>query len=252
MALAQQNTGQVEKKSPFTVSLQTDLHWETLTTREKPSKESLLNCSEAIESFCHDLAVVGLIGSVQARRIYLNNNKNRLNKAVDLKYLKKHEITRGNNKIPVYTLGAVGMFIVDGNMDKANEWKTYSKYDVLRKLVFFQLYGSLKQEDDKIHLIHAEKPFEAAIHINGRDFHVLVVRGNENEINHFFRYESEKIPKRILLVVEDLNQLMPVQNILKPYFNRMRLTTDHDLNESFSQMFYQFKENKWQKENVGS
>lgn len=242
----------IKKKSPFTVSLQTELHWETMTTREQPSKESLLNYSEDIETLCCDLAVVGLIGSVQVRRIYFSNNKNRLNKAVDLKYLKKHEMTRGNNKIPVFTLGAVGMCIANGNMDIANVWKTYNKYDVLRKLVFFQLYGSMKQEDNKITMVNAEKPFEAVINRNGKDFHVLVVRGNENEINQFFRYEADKIPKRILIVVEDLNQLMPLQNILKPFFYRIRVTTDHDLNEAFSQMFYQFKDNQWQKENIHS
>lgn len=239
-----------ERTSPFSVSIPTELRWETMTTREQPSKNSLLDYSEATEELCKDLSVIGVIGGLQAQRIYLNNNKKRLKKATDLKILKRHEIIRGKNSIPIYTLGATGMMLSNGDLKDANKWKTYNAQEVLKRLVFFQLYGSLKAEDNKVSLMTSPSPFMAAINRNGKEFHILIVRGNENAINHFFRYEKEKVPKRMLIVVEELSHLMPIETMIRPYADRIRVTTDLDLSQSFKHMFYHFHDNQWEKENV--
>jgi hypothetical protein len=240
-----------KKVSPFSVTTATEMKWETMTSREQPSKEALLNCSDNMANFCKDLAVVGMIGSIQALRIYFQMNKTKLNRAVDQNILKKHLIIRGNNPVPVYTLGPAGMFLATNDLLLANEWKTYDKYEVLRKLVFFQLYGNLKGLNEDVKILPSEKPFTAAINRNGKEFHILTVRGNENEINQFFKHEQQKIPQRILVVVEEFNHLKPVQAILKPFSDRIRLTTDLDLNEPFERMFYHFKDNVWVKEYLG-
>lgn len=237
------------RTSPFTVSLPTKLQWETMTSREQPVKNSLLNYPESLEDLCNDLGIVGVIGGVQAQRIYLNNDKKKLKKATELKFLIKHEIIRGKNNIPIYTLGATGMVMSHGDLSEANTWKTLDSKEVLKGLVFFQLYGSLKKEDDKVRVGIAPDPFIASINRNGKEFHVLVVRGNENKINLFFKYETDHIPKRMLIVVEELSHLMPIQNTLKPYANRIRVTTDLDLSLPFAEMFYAFEDNSWIREN---
>lgn len=221
-----------------------------MTTREKPIDSAVLNCSEQMLTLCDDLATIGVIGSKQALQMYFRNDKRRLNKAVDYKFLKKHEIIRGNNIIPVYTLGATGLFMTFGNdYEKyANYWKKFDKNEVLRRLVFNQLLNSMRKENNKIDILNSESPFIGSISRNEKEFHVLVVRGNENEINQFFRYEQDKIPKRMLIIVEEMNHLNPIKATIKPFHGAIRLTTDLDLSEPIERMFYQFKDNDWQKE----
>lgn len=238
------------RKSPFTVSISTELKWETMTTREKPIDNAVLTCSDQMMSMCDDLATVGILGSVQALQLYFKNDKRRLNKAVDYKFLKKHTITRGNNAIPLYSLGATGLFIVFGPEYEsyANYWKKFDKNDVLRRLVFNQLLSSMRKENNKIEVLNSEKPFTGAIDRNGKQYHILVVRGNENEINQFFRYEQDKIPNRMLIIVEEMNHLTPIKETIKPFHEAIRITTDLDFTEPVERMFYQFIDNDWQKE----
>ncbi|MFS0783491.1 hypothetical protein [Bacillus sp. 1P06AnD] len=243
-------TGMQDKKlSPFTMSLKTELKWQTLTTREQPIQSALLNCSPRLEDFCLDLSAVGVIGSVQALKLYFNNDKSKLKKAHELKFIKRHEILRGNKLIPLYTLGATGLFLV-GNPLEANYWKEYNAQEVLRCLVFFQFLSHMRQGNNKIDVLPSKQPFTAAIRMNEKLFDILIVRGNENQINQLFRYESEKLPKRMLVIVEEISHLMPVQEQMKPFLNRIRLTTDLELALPLNQMFYKFHENAWIKEYI--
>lgn len=243
-----QTANGAKKISPFSVSIPTELNWNTMTSREEPNRNGVISSSEETHILCEDLSKVGVIGSIQLKRMYLNNNKKKLNKFCDLNILKKHEILRGKNVIPLYTLGATGMFIAAGDLEQANEWRTYDKYAVLRKLVFFQLYEVFKKQDEKVTVEKSIGPFTAAINRGGKLFHVLVVRGNENEIANFLRYESEMMPKRVLLVIEDLGHIKQLEVHLKPYSKSLRLTTDLDITGPFESMFYAYKDNDWIRE----
>lgn len=240
------------KPSPFSISLDAKLNWETMTTKETMIRNAVISCSEDTQALIRDLAIIGVIGSVQTARIYWNMDKEKrqAKKSVELRYLKKHQLIREKTSIPIYTLGATGFFIAGLDPEsEANQWKKLKKNDVLERLVFFQLYAQLKEQDKKIFVEAADGPFVGSINRNGKTFSILVVRGNENNINSYFRHESEKLPERILIVAEELSHISPINDAIKPFLNRIRLTTDRDLKEPFEKMFYQYRDNTWQKEN---
>lgn len=238
--------------SPFSISLDAELQWDTLTYRESPVKQAFLMDSEANDRLLNDLSIIGIIGSAQCSRVYYNMDKKKVKKAIELRLIKKHNLVRNKQIIPIYTLGSTGMAMLKLSIDEeANKWKLYKKHDVLQRLAFYQLYGKLKEEDPDISLSPMENdlaPFLANIERNGKSFAVCVVRGNENEIKNFFRFESDKLPDRILFLVEYISHLKPINDALKPFLNRIRVTTDFDLKEPFEKMFFAYHEHEWQKE----
>jgi hypothetical protein len=237
--------------SPFSVSLETELKWETMSSKETMIRNGVITCSEENKALINDLAIIGVIGSVQCSRIYwkMDKDKKQAKKSVELRYLKKHQLIRGKTTIPIYTLGATGFFIAELDPEnEANKWKQLKKHEVLQRLAFFQLYAQLRAQDPTIFVEPAELPFVCNINRRGKPFSVLVVRGNENTINNFFKYESDKLPDRMIIIAESLNHLNPIQNAIKPFLNRIRVTTDHDLKESFEKMFYLYSDNNWLKE----
>lgn len=225
------------------------LKWTNMTSKEIPMKNGMLNVPDGIIDLVEDLAVVGVIGSVQCKRLYLRSNPaKKISKALELGILKKHEMLRNNQIIPLYTLGATGMRLAGLDYEEEfNYWKKYSNEDVLKRLVFFQLYGQMK-DIDKMRVLPSENPFLANIEIQGNDFSILILRGNESVVQNFFRYE-ETIPERIVIVTEGLNHIAPIQDVLKPYADRIRLTTDERLKMPFEDMFYLYQDNKWIIEN---
>lgn len=245
------NQQEILKPSPFSLSIETEVLWETMTSKEVPIKNGLLHYSAEHQDFLKDLANVGLIGSVQFGTIYASKNtfKKRLQKAVELNLLKKHLLIRNKSSIPIYTLGATGMMLADLDYkNEANRWKELKNNDVLQRLVFYQLYGQIKSFDSKAIITKAEAPFIAAINRNDKSFSVLVVRGNDQQIKDFIRYEADKMPKRILMIVECINHIQPLMEYLRPHTDVIRVTTDHDLKTPFEKMFYQYHNQEWIKE----
>lgn len=251
MTTIKQLEGNLQKPSPFSISKETKMKWTTMTTREKPNINAMIDVSEQQQELCDALAVVGVIGSSQCKNLYMRSNtQQRRAKALDLGILKQHELIRDNKVIPVYTLGATGMALAGLDTDEeANKWKTYDKSMVLQRLVFFQLYMKFKSMNEKFIVKKSHSPFVAAISIDENEFHVLVVRGNESIIQNYFKYETE-IPSKILVVVESITHLQPLQNTFKPFTDKLRVTTDDRLKSSFSEMFYHFKNNEWVLEKV--
>lgn len=240
--------------SPFALSVDTEIFWETMTSRETYSSNVVLSASSSnvLTELCHDLSIVGLIGSLQIQRIYFKNDKRKMHVALERGILKRHEIARNKVLIPVISLGPNGLKIAEGELSRANYWKEYKKADVLKCLAFFQFYSSMKSHDKEISLMKADvdSPFLAVMSIRGKEFHVLVVKGNESVINHFFQNRQELIPSRILIVVEELSHVKPIEKYMKALNDRVRLTTEHDLKNKFEEMFYCLHENAWQKEHI--
>lgn len=253
------STGLKEKQkkptfSPFALSIDTEIFWETMTSREHFSSNVVINASSSnvLSELCHDLAIVGLIGSKQIQRTYFKNDKRKLNVALEKGILKRHEIARDKGLIPVISLGPNGLMIAEGELSRANYWKEYKKADVLKRLAFYQFYSSMKSHHEEISMMKADSasPFMAVLNIKDKEFHVLVVKGNESVINHFFQNRQDLLPQRILIVVEELSHLKPIEKYLKALNDRVRLITEHDLKNKFEEMFYCLHENEWQKEHL--
>jgi hypothetical protein len=235
--------------SPFSMQHENILNWNFTSSKEIPLKNGLLNVPPSIVSLVKDLAVIGVIGSSQCKRLYVRSNSAaRISKALDLGLLKKHELIRGKQIIPLYTLGPTGMYLAGMDYEQnANYWKLFSIQDVLQRLVFFQMYGQMKDLSEMV-VSEAEDPFISGLKINDNSFHILVLRGNESIVENYFKYETE-IPDRIILIAEGINHILPVQSILTPFADRIRLTTDDRLKMPFEDMFYYFNHNAWVLEN---
>ena len=250
-------TGAIKEKkpyiSPFSMQHENVLKWTNMTSKEIPLKNGLLNVPSSVAALVHDLAIVGVIGSSQCKRLYVRSNSaEKISKALDLGLLKKHELVRGNQIIPLYTLGATGMCLAGLDYkDYANYWKKYTIQDVLQRLVFFQTYGQMKDVTD-MEILESETPFVASLKINERLFNILVLRGNESIVANYFRYETD-IPSQIIIITEGINHITPIQNVLSPFTDRIRLTTDERLKMPFEDMFYYFNENnEWILENTSN
>lgn len=245
---------QVQKTvSPFSISLDAEVEWQTMSSKEVPVKNGLLLNSPKQDEVLRDLSIIGLIGSAQYGKLYFNINtyKKKAQKALDLQILKKHQLIRNKSAIPIYTLGATGMVLAGLDYEaEANKWKLFSKNDVLQRLVFFQLYEQFKIADKDVFIETAEEPFIASINRQGKSFAVLVLRGNEEKIKQFFRYNADKLPTRILIVTEEFTHLQPIMQFIKPYLGRIRVTTDHELKNSIKDMFYLYNEQEWKKDSV--
>lgn len=235
--------------SPFSITHEAELKWKTMTGKEQPNRNGMINVPDNLMDLIDHLAIVGVIGSSQCKRIYVRSDTGkRISKAIDLGLLKQHELIRKNQSIPLYTLGPTGMVLAGLDHNRvANYWKVYKKHDVMQRLTFFQLYGQLK-ELDKTHVIHGEEPFTAAIRIRDLEFNILVLRGNESIVKNYFKYEAQA-DKRIIIIAESLNHILPIQNEIKPFLKNIRLTTDDRLKLPFNEMFYEFKDNNWVLEN---
>lgn len=231
--------------SPFSIQHEAIINWKTMTSKERPNRNGMINVPDKMMNLIDDLAVVGVIGSAQCKRIYVRSNSGKhISKAMALGLLKEHELVRNKQQIPIYTLGPTGMMLAGIDYERnANFWKLLKKEDVMQRLVFFQLHGQFK-EIEGIKVVPSEKPFVAGIQILDNTFHVLVMRGNESIVQNYFKFEKD-IPGRIIIVLETLNQVLPIQNEIKPFADRIRLTTDERLKMPLSEMFYEFKENKW-------
>lgn len=239
--------------SPFSLQHENNLKWQCMTSKEIPLKNGMLDVPPSMMELLKDLAVFGVIGSDQCKRLYIRSDgAKKISKALALGLLKKHELVRGKQLIPLYTLGPTGMALADLEYtEKANYWEAYSVQDVMQRLVFVQLYGQMKHLG-KIKVHDSHDPFVASLRITGhnsteQDFHVLVIRGNESIVTNYFRYETP--PERMIVLAEGQNHLKPINEAMKPFADRIRLTTDDRLKMPFEDMFYYFKNNNWILEN---
>lgn len=235
--------------SPFSMQHENELKWKNMTSKEIPLKNGLLNVPPSIATLVQDLALVGVIGSSQCKRLYIRSDSAaRISKALDLGVLKRHELIREKQIIPLYTLGPTGLYLAGlDHVEDANYWKKYSTQDVLQRLVFFQMYGQMKDLGE-MEVLESENPFVARLKIKENEFAILVLRGNESLVADYFRYEID-IPSRILIIAEGINHLLPIQEVLTPFADRIRLTTDERLKMPFGNMFYYLHNNNWVLEN---
>ncbi|WP_139490063.1 hypothetical protein [Brevibacillus dissolubilis] len=191
------------------------------------------------EQVAKSLAKIGIIGGAQLSRLFFNKNKLQMKKMIHKGYVIPHVLRDQHKEIPIYTLSPVVLNSYGGVV-----WKRFTVEDVLQRMLFFQLYGKFT-EKELVMIERAEsEPYVGIIRRKNMRFYIGVVRGNMEEWERALRWEYES--KRILLIAETLEELAPVQEMIK--HRMVRVTTDHDLKMHFNEMFYQWMDGKWVRE----
>ncbi|WP_026701631.1 hypothetical protein [Salibacterium aidingense] len=234
------------KLSPLSAFHEYKIRWKRLLTTETPVPQGLQINSEKERRALEAIQAVGVIGKSQLFHQYLGRNKKKLKKMENFRLIKRHELVKNNDSIPVYTLGATGLKVL-GVPEKGNTWFQMTEWMVLERILFFQLFAKLKDVYEDLEICGTSAPFVGALYSNfhQKHFDILVVRQNEEQIRDQLTQFTSKHP--ILCICEDLIYLESMNDILKEL--KIRVTTDYDIKQcSFEEMFYLWYNASWQKQ----
>lgn len=186
------------------------------------------------------LASVGIISSLQLKNIFLNGDKRKISKLCSTGKLIRHNLKRNNQDIPVFTLGPTSFEMLKDKMPIV-DWRSFKLSDILQRLIFFQLMAKFKREKQDISIVPSNMPFVGAFIRNNKKIHILVERGNTQEILHTLKFYSPR--ERFIYIKEDVNHSQEMNEHLLNC--KVRLTTDSDLGKPFEEMFYILSGNEW-------
>ncbi len=235
--------------SPFSLSRSWALYWTRLPSNFKrmehfngESQKELL----AIQA----LATVGVIGGQQLQRIFSIDKKRLKSMTIEQKIV-RHEIKSGNQIIPIYTLGMNGA-VMAGIEDSyaLNYWVSYKTEDVLKRILYFQLYKHFDTGSSQSMAHPTPKPFVGAITLRDKPFYVYVVRGDTNDLNMFLKW-NEGFNERVIVLTESLRHLEPLKWVLSNL--KVRIAVDADLMsevEHIQNLFYFMEEGEFVRETV--
>lgn len=225
--------------SPFSISHDWSVLWKRVDSRV--SRPKTWRRSQRETRALQALASVGVIGGLQFKRLFLNRDKYRLKNMTRQQKVIQHTVTKGKQDIPIYTIGPAGAEMVGVEYD-ANYWVTYRTEDILKRLLFFQLYGKFP----KAKVLPAAAPFVGTIQFKSHLFYVYVLRGDMQDLLMHLKWHP--FNERLLIVTESLNHLQPF-NLYAPSL-KVRVTTDDDLKGNFQHLFYSWHEKEWVKESL--
>ena len=208
--------------SPYSLSHEWSLHWTRIPSNIKRS--AFVNGESPKERKALEaLAAVGLIGGTQLSRLF-NLDKKRLIRMVAEKKIVRHEIHRNKQVIPIYTLGINGAVIAGLNEGyEGNYWVEYKIEDVLKRILFFQLYKHFPESK----VLPTQEPFSGAIKFQGKRFYVYVVRGEVNDLLMYFKWSGKKFNERLIIITESIRHLQPFKEIAETL--KVRVAVDVDL-----------------------
>ena len=214
--------------SPYSLSHDWSLHWTRIPSNIKCSEyingESLKD-RIALEA----LAAVGVIGGMQLSRLF-SLDKKRLKRMVIEKKIVRHEIHRNKQVIPIFTLGINGAVVAGMNeCYESNYWVEYKTEDVLKRLLFFQLFQ----------LFPTQEPFSGAIQFQGKPIYVYVVRGDVNDLLMYLKWMGKNFNERLIIITESIRHLQPLK--VNSENLKIRVAVDLDLLEDvedLQKLFY--------------
>ncbi len=180
------------------------------------------------------LSKIGVIGGQQLFRLF-NIDKKRLKKMVREKKLVRHEIKLENKIIPIYTLGTSGSIITGiENYYESNYWVEYEIKDVLKRLLFFNLYQFFYGQK----IIPAPDPFVGGFELNNNLLYVYVIRGDSNDLIQYLKWKKQTLSARVILITESIKHIQPI--LMHTTSLKIRITTDDKLAnaENIQDLFY--------------
>jgi len=218
--------------SPFSIEHKWRLYWKRIPSNAKPL--GYISCESPKEQKALlALAKAGVIGGRQLFHLFALDKK-RLKKMVREQKIIRHEIRLNTKIIPVYTLGQTGAIITEVSGYEPNYWVTYKTEDVLKRILFFELYRFFPDKP----IIPTPEPFTIAIQFNNQPMYVYVVRGGVQDMLMYLKWQSHTFQGRMIVIAESIQHvqplLMPARDI------KLRITTDEDLltAEDIQNMFY--------------
>lgn len=234
--------------SPFSIAYDWKIKWSVVMSAEESNQFALNQLmfypNKRILNMIHAIHAIGVIGGVQLSRMFLKGKKKQIKKLYSTRIIKKHELFKDKQVIPVYTLGKTSLEYLN---EEPNTWFQYDAYDVLARMLFFQLYEKFLNgmNHANISIEQAPSPFVGRLVINSIPFLILVVRNNESSI---LKYLEKVAPsERIICVCEHLSDLKHLNDQLNHL--AVRVTTDLDIKYSpINEMFYAWRKNGWEKE----
>ncbi|MEQ2529167.1 hypothetical protein WMO40_21060 [Bacillaceae bacterium CLA-AA-H227] len=223
--------------SPFSLRHEWTIKWQ----ENDRVHENAMNWNGKIEDeLLPALASVGVISSLQLKNLFFNGDNRKISKLCSTGKLIRHTLIRNKMEIPIFTLGPTSVEMMKDRMS-ITDWRDFTISDILQRLIFFQLMTKFKRDDQKVSIIPSVKPFVAAFIRNNKKFHVLIERGNTQEIIHTLKFYSPR--ERFIFIKENVNHGQELNEFLINC--KVRMTTDNDLDKPFDEMFYIYTNGEW-------
>lgn len=220
--------------SPFSLSHQWGLHWTRIPSNIKRS-DFVNGESPKERKALEALAAVGVIGGAQLFRLF-SLDKKRLKRMVAEKKIVRHEIHRKKQIVPIYSLGINGEVIAGLNdCYESNYWVEYKIEDVLKRLLFFQLFQHFPESK----VLPTQEPFSGAIQFHGKPIYVYVVRGDVNDLLMYLKWGGKHFNERLIIITESIRHLQPLKVTAETL--KLRVAVDVDLRddiEDLQKLFY--------------
>lgn len=215
--------------SQFSLSHQWSLHWTRIPSNIKRS--DLVNGESPKERKALEaLADVGVIGGAQLFRLFFLDKK-RLKRMAAQKKIVRHEIHRNKQVVPIYTIGINGAVIAGLNdCYESNYWVEYQTEDVLKRLLFFQLF----QHFPKAKFLPTQEPFSGVIQFQGKPIYVYVVRGDVNDLLMYLKWNGKNFNERLIIVAESIKHLHPLK--VSAATLKLRVALDVDLRDEIKDL----------------
>jgi len=224
--------------SPYSLSHEWNLHWIRIPSNIKRS-DYINGESPKERKALEALAAVGIIEGAQLFRLF-SMDKKRLKRMVMEKKIVRHELIRNKQSIPIFTLGINGAVI--GGMEDSydsNYWIEYIIEDVLKRLLFFQLYKHFAGSE----ILPAPEPFSGAMKLERKPIYVYVVRGDVNDLLMYLKWKGKNFNERIIIITESIQHLEPLKIIAETL--KLRVVIDVDLRGeigNYQKLFYYLNE----------
>lgn len=219
--------------SPFSLSHEWSLHWTRIPSNIKRSDfvngESLKE-RKALEA----LAAVGVIGGAQLFRLF-SLDKKRLKRMAAEKKIIRHEIKMNKRVIPIFTLGINGAVIAGLNDSyESNYWVKYNTGDVLKRLLFFQLFQHFPESK----VLPTQEPFSGSIQFQGKSIYVYVVRGDVNDLLMYLKWNGKHFNERLIIITESIRHLQLLKVTAETL--KLRVAVDVDLQDDLEDLQKRF------------
>src|SRR5699024_8284801 len=186
------------------------------------------------------LASLGVITRPQLMKIFYLSYKE-VNDLVHNYRIIEHDIIKNDGEpTKIYTLGNKGAMLLEIDSYETNYWFQYTTEDVLKGLLFFQTYLYFPE----LKVIPTPKPFTGAVQNNDNIIFVYVFKGNPDDLLHYLKFKQQK-GHRLILVVENLNQLKPAELFLEDLRVRVVIESELVSNRNINKdIFYAYKDGR--------
>ncbi|MEK5069611.1 hypothetical protein [Sporosarcina sp. FSL K6-1508] len=220
--------------SPYSLSHDWSLHWTRIPSNIKRS-DYVNGESPKERKALEALAAVGLIGGAQLSRLF-SLDKKRLKRMAVEKKIVRHEIKMNKQVIPIFTLGVNGAAVAGLNdCYESNYWVEYKIEDVLKRLLFFQLFQYFPESK----VFPTQGPFSGAIQFQGKPIYVYVVRGDVNDLLMHLKWIGKHFNERLIIITESIRHLHPLKVTAETI--KVRVAVDVDLRDDINdiqKLFY--------------